>query len=551
MARLAAAMLTLSYGGPEAAVRDLTLTVPDGAITAVVGPNGCGKSTLLRAMARLLTPRDGAALLDGEAVHRQPTRQVAKRLGLLAQQPSAPEAVTVEDLVRRGRYPHQPFFQPPSARDRDAVERALALAGVAGLRDRPVDELSGGQRQRVWLAMLLAQETPILLLDEPTTFLDPAHQAEVLGLVRRLNREEGRTVVLVLHDVNHAARISDHVVAMHEGRVVAEGPPDTVLTPEILARTFGVRCDVVAHPSRVAPVAVPRGKAPRPGVLPRPDAGPRLRAEGLAAGYGRRRVLEAVTVAPPPGRITAIVGPNACGKSTLLRAFARLLAPVAGTVSLDGRPVAAGSHRAFARRVALLTQEGAVPAGMPVEDLVALGRYPHQRWYRQWSREDQRAVEQAMRAVGVADLRGRPVEALSGGQRQRARLALALAQETEVLLLDEPTTFLDIAHQVEVLDLVWDLNRDQGRTVVMVLHDLAQACRYADHLVAMKDGRIAAAGPPSEVVTPELLQEVFGVEGCTVPDPVTGRPLPLPQHPWEGVGAASGQGRPGACPPAR
>ena len=536
MTRLASAALTLSYGGPVAVVRDLTLQIPDGAITAVVGPNGCGKSTLLRALARLLVPRGGAALLDGEAVHRQPARRVAKRVGLLLQQPSAPEAVTVADLVHRGRYPHQAFFQPPTARDRAAVERALALAGVADLRDRAVDELSGGQRQRVWLAMVLAQETPILLLDEPTTFLDPAHQEEVLGLVRRLNREEGRTVVLVLHDVNQAARSSDYVVAMREGRVVAEGPPDAVLTPEILALTFGVRCDVVALSDHAAPLSLPRGRAPRPGAAPR-SGGPRLLAADVDAGYGRRGVLEGVTVAPPPGRITAIVGPNACGKSTLLRTFARLLAPVAGTVSLDGRPVTAGRHSDFARRVALLAQEGGAPAGMTVGELVALGRYPYQRWYRQWSRADQQAVERAIQAAGVADLAGRPVETLSGGQRQRVRLAMALAQEAEVLLLDEPTTFLDIAHQVEVLDLVWELNRQEGRTVVMVLHDLVQACRYADYLVAMRDGRIAAAGPPEEVAGPELIRDVFGVETCGVPDPVTGRPLPLPapaavRGPW-------------------
>jgi len=530
MARLQANAITLSYGGPEAVVQDMTVHVPDGAVTAIIGPNGCGKSTLLRALARLMTPRSGAVLLDGEAIHRQPTRQVAKRIGLLPQQPSAPEAITVEDLVQRGRYPHQAFFQPPSEHDRRSVERALELAGVVELRHRPVDELSGGQRQRAWIAMALAQETSILLLDEPTTYLDIAHQQEVLALVRKLNREEERTIVLVVHDVNNAAQVSDHVVAMREGGIVAEGPPEVVLASEMLEQVFGVACDVVPHPETGLPVSVPRGKAPVPGKARSNGGDLELRAERLSVGYGRVQVVEGVSVSPPPGQVSAIVGPNACGKSTLLRAFARLLPPMEGMALLDGKPVQEGSHRDLARRLGLLSQGAVAPPGVPVEDLVAVGRYPYQRWYRQWSRADQEVVDRAMEAAGVVDLRWRPVDTLSGGQRQRVWLAMALAQETEVLLLDEPTTFLDIAHQVEVLDLVWELNRNQGRTVVMVLHDLGQACRYADYLVVMKDGRIMAAGSPNDIVTPTLLRDTFDLEACIAPDPMTGRPLVLPVH---------------------
>ena len=226
--------------------------------------------------------------------------------------------------------------------------------------------------------------------------------------------------------------------------------------------------------------------------------------------------------------MTAIVGANGCGKSTLLRALARLVEPRAGSVLLDGqrdRPAAHARRRAPARRAPPVAGR---PEGLTVEDLVARGRYPHQGLFRQWSHGDELAVEAALAATGTRDLRERPVDALSGGQRQRAWIAMALAQETELLLLDEPTTFLDLAHQLEVLDLLDGLVADRGRTVVMVLHDLNQACRYADHVVALRDGRVRARGPPEEIVDAPFVRDVFGLDAHVVEDPVSGTPLCLP-----------------------
>lgn len=253
-----------------------------------------------------------------------------------------------------------------------------------------------------------------------------------------------------------------------------------------------------------------------------------LSARALSLAYEGRVVVDELDLDIPAGRVTAIVGPNACGKSTLLRGLSRLLAPASGTVLLDGADIHALPTKRVAQRLGLLPQTPTAPDGITVADLVSRGRYPHQGWFRRWTAEDDDAVAEAMTVTGVADLADRPVDELSGGQRQRVWIAMALAQRTDILLLDEPTTFLDISHQLEVLDLLLDLNAERGTTVVMVLHDLNLAARYAGHLVALKAGSVVAAGDPAAVVTADLVREVFGVESVVADDPVTGTPLVVP-----------------------
>ncbi|RNE49801.1 ABC transporter ATP-binding protein [Corynebacterium alimapuense] len=237
---------------------NVSVSIPDGAFTVIVGPNACGKSTLLKSLTRLLTPSSGSVVLDGNSLHRLPTRQVAKEIGLLPQGPVAPDGIRVIDLVSRGRYPHQSLFRPWSPEDEAAVAKAMGATGVYQLSGRLVDELSGGQRQRVWMAVALAQQTPILLLDEPTTYLDLNHQIELLELCRRLNRDTDTTLVAVLHDLNQAARYADHIIAMKDGAVVATGSPDKVITEMLLAEVFGLSARVVTDPESGSPLVVPR-----------------------------------------------------------------------------------------------------------------------------------------------------------------------------------------------------------------------------------------------------------------------------------------------------
>lgn len=269
-----------------------------------------------------------------------------------------------------------------------------------------------------------------------------------------------------------------------------------------------------------------------------------LAGEGLTLGYDGRVISKDLDVSVPAGSFTAIIGPNACGKSTLLRALSRLLAPTEGQVILDGRAISEYGSKEVARRLGLLPQTSIAPDGISVFDLVSRGRFPHQSLLRQWSDADEDAVREAMEATNIVHLADRSVDELSGGQRQRVWLALVLAQQTQLLLLDEPTTFLDIAHQIDVLNLCRSLHAQGNYTLVAVLHDLNMAFRYADNVIAMRDGRIVAQGAPTDIVTAELVHEVFGLRAVCVDDPVTGKPMivPLDAIPDTPEDAGSGDG---------
>lgn len=252
--------VTLAYE-QNVIAKNLSVEIPNGKFTVIVGPNGCGKSTLLRSLSRLLLPQSGKILLNGENIHSQSTREVAKKLGLLPQSAIAPNGIKVIDLVSRGRFPHQKWFQPWSEADQKAVELAMQATGVMDFAQHNVDQLSGGQRQRVWVAMALAQETSLLLLDEPTTYLDIAHQIELMDLFQDLNRVQGHTLVAVLHDLNHACRYADHLIMIKAGKVIATGSPNEIVTEDLIKQVFGLSCLILPDPISNTPLIIPRGRA--------------------------------------------------------------------------------------------------------------------------------------------------------------------------------------------------------------------------------------------------------------------------------------------------
>lgn len=250
--------LTLGYE-KKIVARELSVSIPPGKLTVIIGPNACGKSTLLRTLSRLMQPQSGAVFLDGKLIGDYGTRDVAKRLGLLPQSSTAPGDISVADLVARGRYPHQSLFSRWTAQDTLAVNDAMHATGVSELAESTVNSLSGGQRQRVWIAMVLAQQTPLLLLDEPTTWLDIAHQIDLMELMCRLNQENGRTLVVVLHDLNQACRYAGHLIAMRDGKILAEGAPADIVTPALIEQVFGLRCTIIDCPVSHTPLIIPLG----------------------------------------------------------------------------------------------------------------------------------------------------------------------------------------------------------------------------------------------------------------------------------------------------
>ncbi|MEC2076437.1 ABC transporter ATP-binding protein [Metabacillus fastidiosus] len=251
--------LTLSYD-ESIIIKELDIKIPKGEITVFIGSNGCGKSTLLRSLARLLKPKNGSILLDGHSISKLPTKEVAKQLAILPQGPEAPEGLTVLQLVKQGRYPYQNWLKQWSVDDEEAVTKALKATNIYEFAERPVDSLSGGQRQRAWIAMTLAQQTDIILLDEPTTYLDMTHQIEILDLLFELNEKEKRTIIMVLHDLNLACRYAHHIVALKDQKIYAEGRPEEVINCSLVQNVFQMNCEVTIDPLFGTPLCIPYGK---------------------------------------------------------------------------------------------------------------------------------------------------------------------------------------------------------------------------------------------------------------------------------------------------
>lgn len=526
MNHLSTENVSISYG-KQNIVENMNLRIHDGKITAIIGPNGSGKSTLLKAMARIKTVKKGHIYLDGESIHRLNTREVAMKLGLLFQSSSTPGGITVYDLVCRGRYPHHSLFQGLGKEDKVIIESSLELTGLSGLKDSIVDELSGGQRQRAWIAMALAQETPILMLDEPTTYLDVSHRREIIELIKKLGSIGEKTIITVLHDLNDALLLSDHVIILKNGKIIEHGIGSEIINTELLSSVFNISCDLVKSKKSDKTHLFPRSKVLNTTSSDKTFFNNKkaIQISGLKVGYGDKNIIQNLSVEIPEGKITTIIGANASGKSTLLKTIGGHLHPQKGHISILNTDINRYSSKSLALELSFLSQKEETFGEMTVEQFVSIGRYPHQEWYSRWSRKDQDAVNKAMTATSVYSMRTLLMHNLSGGEQQRVRLAGILAQESKIILLDEPTSFLDIAHQVEILDLVWELNVKYGRTIIMVLHDLWQAYRYSDFIIVIKNGRIINADKPHLLESTTMLKEAFNTDSEFIPDPQTGGSL--------------------------
>lgn len=518
---IAAEGLTVSYAkNGDPIIDGIDLRIGEG-VTALIGPNGCGKSTLLRAMSRLMRPTHGSVVVDGQRLARMSPKAVARLIAVLSQHGTTISGLSVRDVVGKGRYPYQGLFQPHSRDDVQAVDDAIEQCGIHGLADLPMESLSGGQQQRAWIAMTLAQTTPIVFFDEPTSYLDIGGEQRVLDLVTAI-AARGIRVVVVLHDVDAALKIADTIVVMREGEIVVSGPSPDVLSPEVHSNVFGLDCQFINGTRRT--VLVPHlggGVKETPdhdvrGLAPKGSAGGAtvaIHASALATGYPGTEVSRGLHVSIPKGAITGVIGPNGCGKSTLVRTLTGIMPPVAGSVHVcTGRgqaPLEQLTATQRGRLISVLSQKPEPLEGFNVEDVVVAGRHPHGKGLHRWRQEDHAAVREAMELCDVWALRHQPISQLSGGQRQRVWLARALAQNTDILVLDEPTTYLDRAHQVALMEAVAKRNAEAKTTVLMVLHDINLAARYCHHMLAMSGGEIVADGKPQDVLTAQRIGQLF------------------------------------------
>lgn len=499
--------LKLSYGD-NAILKGLTHRFPPNSISCILGKNGCGKSTLLKTISKFLYPSYGNVLLSGQDINTMNSKQIALKLGFLTQSSDDHKGLTVYQLVKRGRYPHNGLLQVESTNDEKIINEALALTELNDISHKDLDEISGGQKQRAWIAMILAQDTDILLLDEPTTFLDIHHRQEIIKLINKLKNDYNKTIVAVVHDLYESQKISDYIIGIKDGIILQEGLSKDILNKKFIENLYDVKCDEYKFNNES--YFLPSKEYNVNEVYTNNDH--TYLVSNLYISYGDYPVLKDLDLTLKRRKIHCIMGINGSGKSTLIKAIVGEQKLNSGTINLYNKDISSYKVKELSKKISYLSQEETLPSGFTVEEYVNLGRFPYTKWYKQWTRKDREIVYESLKAVGAEDLMKCNLLNLSGGQQQRVRIARLLAQKSEVLVLDEPCSFLDIKGQKEVLDCIEKIAKNENKTIIMILHDPWQAALYGQELHIIKDMQVIFSGNQTDFINPVNLQELYNVD---------------------------------------
>lgn len=500
--------LTSSYGGSDI-IKGITHNFPRQSISCIIGQNGCGKSTFLKTLSKMLNNYNGSIYISSKDINKMSSKDIALKLGFLTQSSEAHKGLTVYDLVSRGRYPHKGILQINSPKDKEIIENAIKLTELKDIKHKNLDEISGGQKQRAWIAMIVAQDTDILLLDEPTTYLDIHHREEVIRLIKKLKDSYNKTIVAVLHDIYESQLLSDYIIGIKEGVIIRDGKSIDVINKEFLEELYEVQCDEykLEDKSYFLPnVELINSKNNNT------NSSDIYRISNLNLSYGKHNVLKNINLNFKKGLIHSVMGINGSGKSSLIKAMVRDNKLVNGELILSNKNLETYSNKELSLQVAYLPQEEELPNGFTVEEYVNLGRFSYNRWYKQWTKDDKRVVFESLKKVGAEKYIDSNLMNLSGGQQQRVRIARLLAQNSDTLFLDEPCSFLDIKGQKEVLDCIRDISINEKKTVIMILHDPWQATLYGDELHIIDNNRVKFSGKKEEFINYKNLKDLYKLE---------------------------------------
>lgn len=497
--------LTSSYVDIDI-IKGITHNFKKNSITCIIGQNGCGKSTFLKTLSKMLNINSGSIDISGRDINSMNSKEIALKLGFLTQSSETHKGLTVYDLISRGRYPHKGILQINSIKDEKIIENAIKLTELEHIKNKNLDDISGGQKQRAWIGMILAQDTDILLLDEPTTYLDIHHREEIINLIIKLRNTYDKTIITVLHDIYEAQILADYIIGIKDGKIFNKGMATELINKDFLENLFEVDCDEYKFENRNYYLpSIQRTQ------LKKINKNYIYEISKLNVSYEKYNVLKDINLTFDEGLIHCIMGINGSGKSTLIKAMVQENTTISGSLSLLNKKLNSYSNKELSNLIAYLPQEEDFPKGFTVEEYVNLGRFSYNNWYSQWTRNDKKIVFESLEKVGAEKYIKNTLVNLSGGQKQRVRIARLLAQKSDILFLDEPCSFLDIKGQKEVLDCIRQISINEKKTIIMILHDPWQATLYGNKLHIIDENIVKYSGDLEGFINEENLNELYKI----------------------------------------